>query len=109
MTKSGQAPSRRRKYIYFDKMLFLLPCMEHRDTETNVSVGDDSEHELSETQDVTGHTNEQIPTTSKRRFSATTSKIRSAKSPRYEEQLLDILQNKRTDEKDDGDVHFACR
>lgn len=36
-TKSGQAASKRRKYVYFDKLLFLLPCIENRPTEGNIS------------------------------------------------------------------------
>lgn len=35
-TKSGQAASKRRKYIYFDKLLFLMPLMQSRPTEGNV-------------------------------------------------------------------------
>lgn len=35
-TKSGQAVSKRRKYVYFDKMLFLLPCIDNRPTEGNI-------------------------------------------------------------------------
>lgn len=35
-TKSGQAATKRRKYVYFEKLLFLLPCMENRQTEDNL-------------------------------------------------------------------------
>jgi len=36
-TKSGQAAQKRRKYIYFDKLLFLLPSMEMRPTSGNAA------------------------------------------------------------------------
>ncbi|XP_056641520.1 uncharacterized protein LOC130448258 [Diorhabda sublineata] len=35
-TKSGQAANKRRKYVYFEQLLFLLPCMENRLTEGNL-------------------------------------------------------------------------
>lgn len=35
-TKSGQAASKRRKYVYFEQLLFLVPCMENRVTEGNL-------------------------------------------------------------------------
>ncbi|CAG4981296.1 unnamed protein product [Parnassius apollo] len=34
--KSGQAASKRRPYVYFDRMLFLIPCMESRPTERSI-------------------------------------------------------------------------
>lgn len=39
-TKSGQAATKRRKYVYFEKLLFLLPCMENRQTESNLEPND---------------------------------------------------------------------
>ncbi|XP_045460138.1 uncharacterized protein LOC123670663, partial [Harmonia axyridis] len=35
-TKSGQAANKRRRYVYFEQLLFLLPCMENRLTESNL-------------------------------------------------------------------------
>jgi hypothetical protein len=34
---SGQGARKRRKYIYFDVLLFLLPIMQQRDTSGNVT------------------------------------------------------------------------
>ena len=36
-TKSGQGAIKRRKYVYFDRLLFLLPDVEQRQTESNLS------------------------------------------------------------------------
>lgn len=42
-TKSGQAATKRRKYVYFEQLLFLLPCMENRRTEGNLEPDDTPE------------------------------------------------------------------
>lgn len=42
-TKSGQAATKRRKYVYFEKLLFLLPCMENRQTEGNLEPNDSND------------------------------------------------------------------
>jgi hypothetical protein len=34
--KSGSGTKKRRKYIYFEKLLFLLPSMENRETRSNL-------------------------------------------------------------------------
>jgi hypothetical protein len=41
---SGKGSKKRRKYMYFDQMLFLLPHLEDRETHSNLSA-DTSEHE----------------------------------------------------------------
>jgi len=37
-TKSGQGAKKRRKYIYFEKLLFLLPSVENREHRGNLNV-----------------------------------------------------------------------
>ncbi|KAG5886678.1 hypothetical protein JTB14_014714 [Gonioctena quinquepunctata] len=37
-TKSRQAMSKRRKYVYFDNMLFLLPCIDNLQTDDNIGL-----------------------------------------------------------------------
>ena len=37
MVTSGQGARKRRKYIYFDQLLFLLPIMKQRDTSGNIT------------------------------------------------------------------------
>jgi len=44
-TKSGQAATKRRKYVYFEKLLFLLSCVENRRTEGNLEPNDSHEDE----------------------------------------------------------------
>jgi hypothetical protein len=34
---SGQGARKRRKYVYFDQLLFLLPIMQQRDTSGNIT------------------------------------------------------------------------
>jgi hypothetical protein len=51
-TKSGQATTKRHKYIYFDKLLFLLPCIENRPTEGNLAPTGHPEEEEEDDEDV---------------------------------------------------------
>jgi hypothetical protein len=51
-TKSGQATTKRHKYIYFDKSLFLLPCIENRPTEGNLAPTGHPEEEEEDDEDV---------------------------------------------------------
>lgn len=44
-TKSGQAATKRRKYVYFEHLLFLLPCMENRQTEGNLDENNSQEND----------------------------------------------------------------
>ena len=38
--KSGQAVTKKQKYIYLDQLLFLLPCLQNRQTEGNLEEND---------------------------------------------------------------------
>ncbi|GFN99242.1 calmodulin [Plakobranchus ocellatus] len=40
-SKSGQAAKKRRKYMYFDELLFLLPTVEQRETVSNLQSEDE--------------------------------------------------------------------
>lgn len=51
-TKSGQAATKRRKYVYFEQLLFLLPCIENRQTEGNLQ--EDNSQEIDEDDDEAG-------------------------------------------------------
>ena len=42
-TKSGQAASKIKKWKFEDKMAFLLPFMQERETLSNLEVSDDDE------------------------------------------------------------------
>ncbi|KDR08446.1 hypothetical protein L798_01970 [Zootermopsis nevadensis] len=87
-TKSGQSASKRRKYIYFEKLLFLLPT-----TETNVISDDDGDKE-----EGIDHVNE-----AENRAKSFTEEKRNKQKP-FEESLLNNLSSRNTD---DENVHFA--
>lgn len=92
-TKSGQATSKRRKYVYFEQLLFLLPCMENRQTEGN--LGEDTGPENDEDDDQSGpSTSTPIRRRKKRPVSTHTD---------LDEALLKVLNETNTDE----DVNFA--
>jgi len=55
-TKSGQAATKRCKYVYFEKLLFLLPRMENRRTESNLEPNDSHEDENDNDNNDTGPT-----------------------------------------------------
>jgi len=44
--KSGQAATKRRKYVFFDQLLFLLPAMEDRPTVSDCSPIDINEDQI---------------------------------------------------------------
>jgi hypothetical protein len=46
-TKSGQAALTHHKYIYFDRLLFLLPDVEQRRVESNVGPREDETETIS--------------------------------------------------------------
>ncbi|XP_071056418.1 uncharacterized protein [Onthophagus taurus] len=82
--KSGDSATNRKTYEYFNKLLFLLPNSENRETATNVSVQLDdngNNNNLSETPSTSG-------THKKKRKS------------NFEEELLNILQSKKAKSND---------
>jgi len=40
---SGEGSRKRRKYLYFDQLLFLLPHIEDRETQSNLNTLNDEE------------------------------------------------------------------
>lgn len=107
-TKSGQAAIKRRKYVYFDRLLFLLSEVEHRPTESNLSETRIEEEILEETDNVVPVINESgahgdgVPL-------AGVGKKRKIAKASYEDQLLEILKNdrKNTVSAIDEDSNFA--
>ncbi|KDR17965.1 hypothetical protein L798_08068 [Zootermopsis nevadensis] len=99
-TKSGQSASKRRKYIYFEKLLFLLPTMEYRSTETKVISDDDDDDDEEEGID---HVNEAENRSQSSREEKKKQQTRNKQKP-FEESLLNILSSRNTD---DEDVHLA--
>jgi len=78
---SGQGARKRRKYIYFDRLLFLLPILQERETSGNVTPPPSANE--SEPQDVTRtEMGEGSHTTNVRQ------QKKRSKKPTYEESLL---------------------
>lgn len=127
-TKSGEPAKKRRKYIYFDTLLFLLPHQQPRSTSSNVEPPDDnsepsndnagSQNDLGDPQNDNGEPpNEEIPARPVTQVSERpeapqqrTPRSRPNKSSRqtatYENSLLDILKQKQSEEISE-DKHFA--
>lgn len=80
-TKSGQGAKKRRSYIYFERLLFLLPSVEQRDTSSNL---DDNEAQENESENA--ESEQQI---SPRRDVRTNHSKKS-----FDDSLLQILNNK---------------
>ncbi|XP_065167385.1 uncharacterized protein [Atheta coriaria] len=93
-TKSGQAAIKRRRYVYYKQLLFLLPCIENRDPESNLK--EDNSQEIDEDDDEAGpSTSTPIPKRKKR-----------ANLPKHtdlDEPLLKALNEPNVDE----DTNFA--
>lgn len=67
-TKSGQAATKRRKYVYFERLLFLLPDTEQRPTESNLSPATDVSGDVEENEEEIGEEESvQVPRTVKKR------------------------------------------
>lgn len=93
-TKSGQAAIKRRRYVYFEQLLFLLSCVENRETDSNLT--EENSPEIDEDDDEVGpSTSTRIPKRKKR-----------ANLPKHtdlDEALLKALNEPRVDE----DINFA--
>jgi len=100
---SGQGARKRRKYIYFDRLLFLLPILQERETSGNVTPPPSANE--SEPQDVTRtEMGEGSHTTNVRQ------QKKRSKKPTYEESLLKIIEEKSRDIDEDKSFFsvFLC-
>ncbi|KAL4718720.1 hypothetical protein ACJJTC_017792 [Scirpophaga incertulas] len=92
-TKSGQASVKRRKYVYFEQLLFLLPCMENRQTEGNLNLA----------QDTTENEEDDEETAPSASAPPRQKKTRVSKNTDLDEAILKALNQTNVDE----DVNFA--
>lgn len=99
--KTGQSASKRRRYIYFEKLLFLLPTMEQRSAENNVDSQSVALEEF-ENQDSDSQESDVSPKPSTSQYRTSVTKRKEKRSVNFEEALLNILQ-KEVDE----DTNFA--
>lgn len=99
--KSGQAATKRRKYVFFDQLLFLLPTMEDRPTVSDCSPSNINEDKRGSEDDseVVKETNTSVDdspiNTLQAQKSASHGKSVAKKNPSYEESLLKILKEKK--------------
>ncbi|XP_071052963.1 uncharacterized protein [Onthophagus taurus] len=97
---SGSGAKKRRKYLYFDQLLFLANSIENRETPGNVMspVTTNTDTDIGEVEIM--QPDLENPTPNNRNFiSSTSKKYKSTKS--YEESLLDTLREKKTEEVDE--------
>jgi hypothetical protein len=97
---SGQRARKRRKYTYFDWLLFLLPILQERETSGNVTPPSSANE--SEPQDVTTGT-EMVEGSHATNVTYYRQQKKRSK-PTYEESLLKIIEEKSRDS--DEDIFF---
>ena len=93
-TKSGEPGSKRRKCIYFEQMLFLIPHTQYRATFSNyspvtVTNGEEDTDESREDEESSNDSTAETYTCRKKQSEKNTSRKMN-----YEQQLLDILKEK---------------
>lgn len=95
---SGSGAKRRRKYIYFDQLLFLSDSFESRTTSNSMQHNDGYQTEDE-------HDEEMNVNTRADRMAKSSTRRTASKS--YEESLLEILKEKKNEEKEiDEDKYF---
>jgi hypothetical protein len=98
---SGQGARKRRKYIYFDQLLFLLPTMQR---DTSGSVTPPSSVNESETQDIT--TGNEMGEDSHAKNATYYRQQKKRSKTTYEESVLEIIKEKSRDDIDE-DIFFS--
>jgi hypothetical protein len=101
---SGQAACKRRKYIYFDRLLFLLPHTKPRSTASNLAEGEGEEKNeaVDDRGEVTAEPGDGIITRQRSAMKATG----KPKQISFENQILEMLSAKQQAGTDE-DVTFA--
>ena len=94
---SGQGASKRRKYIYFDQLLFLLPIMQQRDTSGNITPPPSANE--SEPQHIT--TGNEMGEGSHATNATYYRQQKKRSKTTYEESLLEITEEKSRDDIDE--------
>lgn len=113
--KSGQAaPSKKKKYIHFDSMLFLIPSMQKRETSGNLSSPNSTQDANTSshfsTQDITLSTtaqNSQLTNNNRTPLRKKSCSRDNNNSTEIDQQLLDILKDKQAQEEEDEEKNFA--
>jgi hypothetical protein len=93
---SGQGATKRRKYIYFDQLLLLLPTMQGRSTSGNFTPPPTA-NEGEEQEVMTEHEGGEVPNAK----AATYRQQKKRPKRTYEESLLEIIKEKNKDDIDE--------
>lgn len=98
--KSGQGAIKKKKYVHFDSLLFLVPSLQKRETSSNIEFTsqDNTDTDLSETLPLTN--SNRTPSCKK------ASKSRSSCED-YEQKLLNFLNTKKNACEYDEDINFS--
>ncbi|XP_028043192.1 uncharacterized protein LOC114252765 [Bombyx mandarina] len=98
--KSGQGAIKKKKYVHFDSLLFLVPSLQKRETSSNIEFTsqDNPDTDLSETLPLTN--SNRTPSSKK------ASKSRSSCED-YEQKLLNFLNTKENACEYDEDINFS--
>jgi len=88
---SGQGARKRRKYIYFDQLLFLLPIMQQRDTSDSITPPPSANE--SESEDIT--TGNEMGEGSHAKNAIYCGQQKKRSKTTYEESLLETTKEKK--------------
>lgn len=105
-TISGQGAKKRRKYIHFDALLFLVPFVKGRETSSNVSHSEEQELSRGISSNIQEGNSTSVPTVDEMARPVRPNKSKKQNVTSYETALLNILQTKQNDELNE-DKNFA--
>lgn len=100
--KSGDGASKRRKYLYFDQLLFLTSTLQKRETTGNYSAPITDEEEPDNEEYEGNPTNLCEPTRPPKE-----KKSKTNVKQNYEQQLVEVLKSKANEQIDDDKLFFA--
>ncbi|KAL4709974.1 hypothetical protein ACJJTC_003937 [Scirpophaga incertulas] len=96
--KSGQAAPKRKRYVYYEKLLFLIPSMD----QPNETFSNTATAPVNEDNEALGEDESSSSSTVTRR-----AQEKKKKNKTYEESLLEILKKKSNNTVTDPENHFA--
>lgn len=110
-SESGQGAKKRRRYIHFEALLFLIPYVCGRETSSNISQSENPEQEhcpeaTGSIQDSTSTNASSLTTDKQARPPARPNKSVKQRVTSYESELLNILKARQSDELNE-DKNFA--
>ena len=98
--KSGQSAIKKKKYVHFDSLLFLVPSIQKRETSSNLKSPSQDYPEIDIDQNLP-------PTNSIRTPSCKRASKTQSNNDVYEQKLLDYLTSKENPGEYDEDINFS--